>query len=48
MTAHEELDDGIESTTPVWAVFGALHLRGGSGTPLRIEFRTSTNPYADR
>lgn len=21
---------------PVWAVFGALHLRGGSGTPVRI------------
>ena len=24
MTAHDELDDGLESTAPVWAVFGDL------------------------
>ena len=24
MTAHDELDDGLESSTPVWAVFGDL------------------------
>jgi len=24
MTTHDELDDGLESTTPVWAVFGDL------------------------
>ncbi|RQP22708.1 OmpA family protein [Piscinibacter terrae] len=24
MTAHEELDDGLEASTPVWAVFGDL------------------------